>query len=203
MTIHDKWRPRNPRRSLIFNNCTVKAAGVLFYHIENNKLQILICEKKVKLKHKKGIIIEEKKLQEEIIQCLENLELDEKYKIVWEDFGGKVDVRDKSVCDTAVRETLEESNNIFEEKYIRDEIAKVSYHDFVWNNNCCYGTFVIPIQKKIDPEVLGDKEVHDNLERIGKWVTYEEFLEYRKDKLHIRLKTKKLLDVLGKIAKYT
>jgi hypothetical protein len=190
-TPKDKRKSRS-KWSLQFNDLQVKAAGILFYHIAEKSLFILVSEKKVKYKRPP-------ELNTSTISTRRKRDTNE-YKIIWEDFGGKVDPDDRSIYDTAVRETLEESNDIFDEGYLRTEIQKVSVQDFVWNANCCYGTFILPLMEKIDPTLLGEKELHDNLDRTCKWVTYADFLRQRKNKIHIRLKTKKLLSVLDKIA---
>ena len=171
----DKFKSRS-KYNLQFHGLQVKASGILLYHIVDNELFILVSEKKIRNKKSSNSDSEE-------------------YKIIWEDFGGKVDSTDKTIYDTAVRETLEESNFIFNEEYLRAEIQKIFPQNFAWNADCCYGTFILPLQEKIDPTILGEKELHDNLDRVCKWVSYNDFMYYRK-KIHIRLKTKKLWTIL-------
>lgn len=198
----------NQKRGLKFNNFQVKAAGILFYHNSENELSFLFCEKKVRLRKCKEKR-EEKREKEnnELVHkssysnYISNDNNKYEYRTLWEDFGGKVDEGDKSLYDTAVRETLEESNNMFCEQDLRDGLTKLPSQHFIWNVNCSYGTFLLPLREKIDTKLLGEKELHDNLERVCKWVTYKEFIQQRRDKLHIRLKTKKLLSILDQINK--
>ncbi len=102
------------KSTLILGNRVVKAAGILFYYETEDEFQ---------KKHYKFLVLER---------------LSKNKRLTWEDFGGKVEKTDRTVYDTAIRETLEESNNYFTYEYLNNHIRHTKY---IWNDNCCYCVF--------------------------------------------------------------
>ena len=149
---------------LYYGNYLIKAAGILFICYKNNKLNILITEKQ------------------------------KKKQLVWEDFGGKVEQDDKSIYDTVIRETLEETNYIFDQTFLFYKLQQYYSTNFCYNSKGCYGTFIIPINY-FNPIILGDKEIYQNINRKCKWITYDIFM-CNLSKINARLISDRLIQIL-------
>ena len=125
-----------------------------------------------------------------------------------EDFGGVADRIDAHPIDTAIRETVEESNaSIFgrpcrsRAQYWRDwrnERKKLIYHvNLVWFRGVYeylfpdfkYALYLVKFNskqlKKISPEKFGEREFHDNIKRKVNWISVRDLRNYE---LHPRLR---------------
>lgn len=109
------------------------------------------------------------------------------------DTGGKTDIKDKNIIDTAIRETVEETNgHLFSHKHdfeqctkILKKIFKIQQPEPLYIQNCKYVLY--PIQLKYKNKFLslkrfGLKEEHDNIEHKYMW------LDYIPKNIHPRLK---------------
>lgn len=104
----------------------------------------------------------------------------------YEDFGGCTDKKDKNIIGTVTREVYEESNKIFRKKFIRSKLKK---SEPLYIKYCKYALYFIELKYYYDPEIFGDREIHDNIRRTVEWISYDKFLEnnfYKK--LNFRLK---------------
>ena len=116
----------------------------------------------------------------------------------YEDFGGKTDDEDENILETACREMSEESNFI-----LKSDDLVIDTKNCIYNKNSKYLIFLAKLNKitwKLDD--FGDREEYENISRIVKWVTIEEFTElFQTNKLHIRLKIdnliQKILDIIS------
>ena len=181
--------PNKKRKCFYFDNNKEKpilAAGVLFIKEENGKKQVLMQ----KVLEKDG-------------------------REIYSDFGGKIDLDDKTAIETIARELGEELNYAFYEikkdnkiyldstklkKNIQENIIKKIYQE-----RAKY--FVImakfPENINIDFNIIGDFEKLDKINRKVEWITYEQFLkEYFGDndkvsKIHPRLWGNQILDFFG------
>ena len=113
----------------------------------------------------------------------------------YEDFGGRTDAIDTSIEDTIAREVEEESNGIFNsveiKSYLKDKNT-ISIH------NSKYLLYFVELDKYYDPELFGDKEIHDNINRTVEWVSYDKLTnkDFINNFLHYRLKNKNFFDGL-------
>ncbi len=97
---------------------------------------------------------------------------DPKYNYL-DDFGGRTDLEDKHPYDTAIRETLEESNDIINPtEYLKNN--KKSYYD----SKCKYLCFIVDVEQDFfkDTEVFGMIEKKDNIGRVLDWYKVDEDL---------------------------
>jgi len=121
-----------------------------------------------------------------------------------EDFGGSVDTCDKTLDETIAREVDEESNNLFKKN---DIITRLHIDNrCVYNKRCKYALYIVQatdVESKYKTLDFGDIELHDNIERIVKWIPLHIFMspEFIKHRLNWRLKNKQLFDELYAIKK--
>jgi len=121
----------------------------------------------------------------------------------FEDFGGKMDKKDKDIYECVAREAFEESNEILNKLSIKRRIKKVKP---IYNEKSKYLLFVIPMTKKeekIDVSEFGKMEKHDKIKRIVEKVPIENLLSsnFIKNKLFFRLKNKNILKYLFDLKK--
>jgi hypothetical protein len=182
--------PDKKRKCFYFDNDKEKpilAAGVLFIKEENGKKMVL----SQKVLEKDG-------------------------KEIYSDFGGKIDLDDRTAVETIARELGEELNYAFYEiknddkkiyldssklkKIIQENIIKKIYQE-----RAKYFVIMAKFPENIDIDfnIIGDFEKLDKINRKVEWITYSKFLkEYfgKKDKvskIHPRLWGKQILDFFG------
>jgi ADP-ribose pyrophosphatase YjhB (NUDIX family) len=90
----------------------------------------------------------------------------------YEDFGGCTDAVDDNIKETVSREVEEESNKIFSQKYILDNIKD---DKSVYIKHCKYILYFMELEEKYDPEIFGNREIHDGFDRTVEWVPYDNF----------------------------
>ena len=90
----------------------------------------------------------------------------------YEDFGGQTDPNDNDLVDTVSREVEEESNGIFSKSFVKNIIKDI---EPIYIKNCKYMLYIAELDKYYDPEIFGDREIHDNINRTIKWVPIDEF----------------------------
>lgn len=101
----------------------------------------------------------------------------------YSDTGGKTDKEDKSIIDTAIRETVEETNgHLFSHKHDFQTCRKILVDEFkkqkpkpLYVDNCKYLVFPLKLMYKnkyLSLKRFGKKELHDNLEHSYKWLSY-------------------------------
>jgi hypothetical protein len=111
----------------------------------------------------------------------------------YSDFGGKTDKCDKNMKETALRETLEESNHIFNKKVIEDQMVNDNPICNIKSKYALYFYELIKVQFKCND--FGSYELHDNIKRTVKWVSYGTLMKMsRENKLNFRLKFKSFFD---------
>jgi len=162
-------------------NSPILAAGILFLKEENNKLMVLVQ----KVTEKNGIQ-------------------------TYSDFGGKIDMDDKTLIDTIARELGEELNNgmymikrgnniILDKdqlkKIIQDNLEKSIYQSIAKY----FIAFVkFPDDLFLDMKKIGDFEKLDKINRTVEWINFEQFIkEYFDHNIHPRLWGKKVLEFFG------
>lgn len=101
-----------------------------------------------------------------------------------DDLGGKTDMEDKTIFETVIRETMEETNNIIDpSNYFKSEEKYKTFYTPESKYLC------VLIQEAPDfhmnPQIFGDTEHKDNILRNIKWYKYTPEL---KDKLSHRLR---------------
>jgi len=92
----------------------------------------------------------------------------------WEDFGGKTDKEDEGIKETSFREADEESNGILNQEFL-DQMIKLNkkkcYYLLQPNTYFLYVIYVSrTVKDMLTPEIFGDKEIHDNINRKVEWV---------------------------------
>lgn len=114
------------------------------------------------------------------------------------DFGGKVETKDKSFKETAIRETYEESNGIFSKKFMKKKLRGATK---LYNEKSKYLTYLCELDNvKFSCKDFGNKETYENIDRTVKWITYERYRQTAKqNKLHFRLRFKKLYQNLANL----
>lgn len=127
-----------------------------------------------------------------------------------QDFGGKVDDTDKNILETVCRELFEESNASIYYKNTKKFLSINQLKRLVNNNryrilylkNSKYLFFFVnfPNTVNINFNVSGDYEILDMIPRTVKWYTMKDFFELQqKNKLHIRLDNKYVLNILSEL----
>ena len=97
------------------------------------------------------------------------------------DTGGKTDSQDKSIIDTAIRETVEETNgrlfsynhNYYQCKKILEKEIKKQKPVPIYVESCKYIVFPLRLRYKnkfLPLNRFGEKEIHDDLEHSYHWV---------------------------------
>ena len=154
----------------------IKAGGVLFIHGRTNK-EVLIQK------------------------VFEN-----NRKIRYSDFGGKVDDDDVTIDYTIARELHEETNEGIRSKSTKEDLS-IDELNKMMNDNIQIEIFIPYIKYilkivyfdddkyEIDFNRTGTHEKKDNIKRVVKWITYDEFIEYYKSKsLHPRIDYQSILN---------
>lgn len=125
----------------------------------------------------------------------------------YEDFGGKTDKEDECYQDTALRETIEESNGILN---LYSTFYPVMNSEPLFYKKCKYVTYILKTNINYNPIDFGDMEYYENVARTVEWVSYSKLTNrnFTKKKLHTRLHFRgffnKLKEVYNKeIKKYT
>lgn len=146
------------------------------------------CGKEIKA----GGIIFYKYINDEIYLLL--IKSNNKY----EDFGGKTDNSDQSICETIAREVEEESNKIFKKKNILKRIEKCT--DYIYSSISKYLIYVIELSEEesnIDVNDFGEKEYHDNILRTVEYISLKEFMDKDfQSKLNFRIRNYSLFNKL-------
>lgn len=117
-----------------------------------------------------------------------------KNRKTYEDLGGHIDETDKDIYDTASREVFEESNKVLNRKSIKKRIKKSSCF---YTPKSKYLIFLLEAtdeEEKMNSIIFGDKEEHDDIERVIDWIPLEKFLkkETIKTGMNWRLKNREL-----------
>jgi 8-oxo-dGTP pyrophosphatase MutT (NUDIX family) len=118
----------------------------------------------------------------------------------YEDIGGRVDKHDKTIYDTVVREAIEETNGVLNNISIFDRIKDSEY---IYNAKSKYALFIIEAtdtECKLESEIFGDKEIHDNIMRNILWVPVDNFIKCIKlNEVNYRLINKDILRAIHKL----
>jgi len=129
--------------------------------------------------------------------------LDNKYKKIWlfrnqdnifSDTGGKTDTCDTSIIDTAIRETVEETNgHLFSSNHNYEICKNMLIKEFnkqkpepIYVKSCKYLLYPLKLRytnKYLSLKRFGDKEIHDDLIHSYHWI------DYIPDNIHPRLKS--------------
>lgn len=121
-----------------------------------------------------------------------------KIKNKYEDIGGKTDVKDINAKETAIRETVEETDGkLFSETHTRDQCAvilrelvdKVSPQDIEYNKISKYLLYRI----EVEPDILDLSMKRFGLSEETDWGTLEHYYQWRwelpyHNQLHYRLR---------------
>jgi len=122
---------------------------------------------------------------------------------IYEDFGGKTDLCDKSIFDTITREVEEESNKIFTRKEIFD---KIKNKNPLYTKNSKYILYFCHIKdhEQYKSSMFGDREFHENIERTVEWISYNTLKTYDfiNNNLNFRLKSKNFFKRIKYINNY-
>ena len=118
----------------------------------------------------------------------------------YEDFGGCTDAQDTCIQDTVSREACEESNEIFEQDVVFDEIKKTCG---TYYSKSKYVVYLVKTDIDYNVDDFGDKEIHDNIERTVEWVPYSSLKnkEFIRNNLHFRLMFYHFFAAIDKIYK--
>ncbi len=93
-----------------------------------------------------------------------------------EPFGGKTDMIDKDVKQTVVREAGEESNGII-------KLNENDLHDSLYFPLSKYLLFFVESNTKFEPKLFGTKELHENINRLVEWMTYDQIIHQKMRKI--------------------
>ena len=110
------------------------------------------------------------------------------------DTGGKTDKDDETIIDTAIRETVEETNgHLFSSKHNFEICRNILKKEFdrqkpepIYVDNCKYILYTLKLRFKnrlLSLSRFGKKETHDDLEHSYHW------LDYIPKNIHPRLKS--------------
>lgn len=152
----------------------------------NKKRKMFIVGKKEKQITSAGIIF----YKDDNILLINN-----KDRNMYEDFGGKVELGDANIMETAAREAEEESNGIFNYNYL---LNKLNNKKFIYIDHSKYAVFFIPVKQKIDIDKFGKKEEYCGVNRTVEWINYSNL---KKINIMYRLRHKYLFKILSKILK--
>lgn len=100
---------------------------------------------------------------------------------IYSDTGGKTDKIDKSIIDTAIRETVEETNgHLFSSKHNYEICEKILKQEFkrqtpnpIYVDNCKYLLYPLRLRYKnrfLSLKRFGDKEIHDDMHHSYHWI---------------------------------
>lgn len=110
-----------------------------------------------------------------------------------EAFGGKTDIDDNNIRDTAYREAMEESNDVLYTCFDKTDLKDVQYFP-----KSKYLLYCIQIKDIIDPEKFGDREIHDNIKRKVIWLTYDQVLnDYNVQKIDKTILISKMKSIIS------
>jgi 8-oxo-dGTP pyrophosphatase MutT (NUDIX family) len=142
-----------------------------------------------------GVLIYRKIYNSETIIDIEFLMIRNRNR--YEDFGGRVDKDDKDIYDTVAREVYEESNSIISKKSVLKRIKKITP---VYVEYSKYVLFIIEAtdkEKDFLPEIFGNREYHDDIERTVEWISLNDFYSYANRKeINYRLINRGVFDNL-------
>jgi ADP-ribose pyrophosphatase YjhB (NUDIX family) len=118
----------------------------------------------------------------------------------YEDFGGCTDKVDSCIEETVAREAFEESNEIFEQEQVLEQVKKTVG---TYNSRSKYVVFLVETSVDYNVKDFGDREYHDNIERTVEWIPYSKLKDkdFTKEKLHFRLMFYKFFADVDKIYK--
>jgi hypothetical protein len=92
----------------------------------------------------------------------------------YEDFGGRIESRkDRNIIDTVSREVAEESNNIFQNDYISEELNKLQP---IYIKDSKYLLYVIELDKEYSEKSFSDMEYYSKCFRNVEWLLFENFI---------------------------
>ena len=119
----------------------------------------------------------------------------------YEDFGGCADDDDENIFAMVAREAFEESNKLLDFELIK---KRLTHAQFAYAEKSKYVVYVIKATKgeeRLNGSDFGDKEIHDNIARLVKWIPLDTFLmkEVIQNKLNWRLKNTTLFNILKDI----
>jgi hypothetical protein len=121
---------------------------------------------------------------------------------VYEDFGGKAGIKDTTIENTVSREVCEESNYLFDNNNIENRIKCI---EPIYIPHSKYVLYILEAtidESLLTPEVFGDKELHDNIQRTVSWISHDDFVNmYFTKKLNPRLKHYAIFQMLTDINK--
>lgn len=103
----------------------------------------------------------------------------------YEDFGGRVDSKDRSIYSTVSREAFEESNELLDKQSIRSRIKTAPY---VYIKIAKYIVYIIEAtetEAQLTMSDFGTKEIYEDINRKVKWISLEKFLEPEMQKQRI------------------
>ena len=100
---------------------------------------------------------------------------------IYSDTGGKTDKIDKSIIDTAIRETVEETNgHLFSSRHNYEICEKILKKEFkrqkpnpIYVDNCKYLLYPLRLRYKnkfLSLKRFGDKELHDDIQHSYHWL---------------------------------
>ena len=129
------------------SNKPIRAGGVIFYYqdpLTNNIKMLLQYTEKIK----------------------DNIK-----RYLYEDIGGKTDENDKSINDTIIRETLEETNNIISKELITDYLNREN--KILYLEKSKYHLVLIKVDddiKCLDRRLFGKEDNSSGKKRLFYWV---------------------------------
>ena len=88
----------------------------------------------------------------------------------------------------------EESNCKLTANYVR---SLAQDNEILYIPNSKYGLLILQLDEKLDCQIFGEKEIHDNIYRTVEWINIDTFLkEDFYDKLHIRLRSDNIFEFI-------
>jgi hypothetical protein len=107
-------------------------------------------------------------------------------RLVYEDFGGRVEATDASPIDTLLREAVEESNGLLDRTSLTQRVERGCYSEFYQGKYL----FLVLLATAEEQAIIdfGEKESHTGIDRQVRWVRADEL--QKKDlcpRLHHRL----------------
>lgn len=113
------------------------------------------------------------------------------------DFGGKVEMDDNDIKETAAREAEEESNEIFSYSNLMKQLRSKK---FIYIDHSKYAVFFVLVTKDIDLKKFGEREDKCGVKRTVEWVNYNS-LKKKKINLIFRLRHRNFFKTLSKVLK--
>lgn len=161
-TVRSDGRP-----AFVINNHLYVSAGVILYTIIDNQIKLLVQ------------------------RVTHTGEWADRCYWEWEDFGGKSDIEDESIVDTAVRECYEELNYLVDKGFIKAALEHSASRRLL-NKRSKYVLFLgyVPptSYQALEPRQFGQIEHLTQIQRVVAWVDVDHLFEvYRQHKLHPRL----------------